>query len=145
MTSTPIPLTVIDLEKLAQSLETQAETIRGQIRSIRKYCDLKKTTANRFAALDMIGHDVAKAANWQINQIDSVISATPNLLGYPRDTIAYHARAAIKARAERDRLARDREIVRLARRGLTNAEIAQQIGISARTVTAAITAAFRTP
>ena len=64
--------------------------------------------------------------------------------GHLSCSLHYHAAKACRAEKAAARARRDREIVRLARRGHTNAEIARQVGnVSPRTVSRVIAKAIR--
>ncbi|MBI1220149.1 MAG: hypothetical protein GC186_16550 [Rhodobacteraceae bacterium] len=65
--------------------------------------------------------------------------------GSPEATVAYWRDAARRGQSKGARALRDREVIRLAALGHTNGAIGARIGISSRTVSRIVTAAYRTP
>jgi len=135
-----LPLTISDLNTLAETLEKQAQNIRRQVAQIEQTAARKKSTKRDFAAIDHYAERAAKVANWDKKQLDSADFATGPA---PRETVIYHARRLIDQAQDRARLDRDRKALDMARKGYSNSEIAARLGCSEKTVSKAITNAFR--
>lgn len=71
--------------------------------------------------------------------LDAVSSEIATATGIPVATVLAWAKQARRDIADEDRSARDREIMRLAGRGWTNAQIGARLGISAKTASRAVT------
>lgn len=145
MTSTPYPVTTAELRQIAESLEKQAQTLRRKADQIEQSVGRKEQSAELFSRLDRLGQEHAAALGWDEKKLDSADLASARAHNVPPETVAFYTRRAIRAKAAGDRAARDREILRLARLGHTNSEISSRVGVSTRTISKAITAAFRTP
>ena len=110
------------LKSLIATLEHRRERIR---------------TEDRARHLDRLARDLpANVARAIADGMDptAAVAAVARNTGMPPATVTYWWTRSEKERAARERAARDIEIVRLARRGWSNAGIADRFGISPRTV-----------
>lgn len=121
------------LIRTARTLEDEARRLRDM-------------AARIIAAERSAGEFIARRQATQ-KAVSAVIAAPDDLaleaakLGLPEHTLLRIAKQARAKGATRAREIRNREIARLARTGLSNAEIGQRFGLSTRTVCRALTQA----
>jgi DNA-binding NarL/FixJ family response regulator len=116
---------------LALSVSDAAEDVIAVIRA----------GARGYVTKTISGADLADAVR-RVNEGDAVFS--PRLAGFVLDAFAGAAPAAAEADAELDQLTpREREVLQHIARGYMYKEIAQRLGISAKTVEAHVSAVLR--
>ena len=144
--STPAIITTDQLRSTAQALEKEAKRLKGLADKMDAAAHHHEQIPKQRQALKKRGDKIAAAADYRKSQIAKAIVATgPHPATIPAETLTHYAEKAIADETARIAAARDREALRLARRGYTNAEIADQLNVSTKTISRAITAQFRTP
>ncbi|MGH1445579.1 MAG: LuxR C-terminal-related transcriptional regulator [Cognatishimia sp.] len=137
--STPL----LHLKQTKQALENALKTIEGQIKSIEGDEQRKIEVKSHMTRLKSIGREIAKAANYDISEIPTVLTSTNIAKDILPETAIFHAKHACKTNTAYQRAIRNRQILRLARAGKTNGDIALELDISTRTITRVISADFR--
>jgi DNA-binding NarL/FixJ family response regulator len=133
------------LKSVEQSLEKQLKSIRHEIARLEKDTGREKAVKDHFKRLRSAGRKLAKAAQYDKAKLSDCVNSVSLPRDIPTATIIHHAKQACDTQAAHNRALRNREVIRLAKRGHTNTEIADQLKISTRTISRVITAAFRTP
>lgn len=143
MTSTPAPLTTFDIIRTAEALEKQAKSLRTEALKLTETMSRHEANKNFMDKLVAYGMDAAKANNWRKTGLDSGFCATFFPEFTPKETALHYTRKACDAEKFRLRAQRDREIMRRARRGETNQEISNAVGVSTRTISKIISETLR--
>ena len=129
-----------------ETLEKTAQELRRKLEAVEKRARFAQDFAADQARFRQAGFDALALVNDGYDQaIACARAAAKHGLTFPwaPDTVAHHMKTAKAANHEQARAERNRRILQMARKGWTNAEIADQIGCSTRTVSRAIAAAFR--
>lgn len=143
MTSTPAVLTTIDLENVAKALEKQALELRKQAAKLDNQLTRDQANKKLVATLTGYGKAAAKAHNWRKTGLDSAFCATFFPPHTPIETAIHYTRLGCDAERHRIKSQRDRDAMRRARLGETNAAIGKALGISSRTVSKIISEGLR--
>jgi DNA-binding NarL/FixJ family response regulator len=133
------------LKQIQQALETQLITVRKDIERIELDQGREMAVKDHFRRLKSVGREVAKAAGYDKSKLSDAAKTVDLPADISTATAIHHAKATCDTQAAHQKALRNREIIRLARRGYTNGEIANQLHVSKRTITRVITAEIRTP
>ena len=143
--STPTPYDARELVKAAEHIEKTAKALRKQAEQITYYAGLQDQTREHMRHLAAAGREAARRAGYNKADLRHHVHAVAEKYDTFPDTVMTHGTRACETRAAHARAIRNREIIRLAKTGHTNTEIAAKMKVSTRTVTRAITGTFRTP
>ncbi|NOX41458.1 MAG: hypothetical protein GXP05_13415 [Alphaproteobacteria bacterium] len=138
------PLTVEQMQRIAADIHQIATEIERQIQMVVDHHRMTAIAEKRIAFNHRQGHSAADMVRAGVDP-DTAIDRIAAQSGLPQYCIAANMDSALKRLKQKDKAERNRHVIRLARKGNTNSEIAAQVGICTRTVTRIIGDEFRTP
>lgn len=139
------PDRIDELAALAQAvreLERAASVLRRQMHDHQSKLARKRDARDRIESFKKAGRAALRLERDGI-ELGTAALRVSQAQGIPVETVALWQERARRGGTAQERAARNREVLRLAARGWTNAKLARRFGLSERTITRIVSGQFR--